>query len=90
MIYELRVFNTDRRYNDDIRYRQYTSSRTLAKYFEKIPKIRFSDSGHGIVFGIYPKPTGKPRLPCINILDSYVRTELAKIKNRKEAEKKCQ
>ena len=50
MVYELIAYNTDSRYPDDIRYRRYTSSKRLANNFAKIPKIQFTDSGHGIVF----------------------------------------
>ncbi len=34
---------------DDIRYREYTTSVRKAEAFKKIPKIQFTDSGHGIV-----------------------------------------
>jgi len=50
MIYELLGYNTDCRYHQDIRYRRYTTSAKLAKQFERIPRIQFTDSGHGIVF----------------------------------------
>ncbi len=50
MVYELLAYNTDSRYRDDVRYRKYTTSRKLAEAFGKIPKIQFTDSGHGIVF----------------------------------------
>jgi len=50
MIYELIAYNTDCRYSQDIRYRIYTSSKKKVEAFNKIPKIQFTDSGHGIVF----------------------------------------
>lgn len=33
----------------DVRYREYTTSAKKAKLFETVPKIKFTDSGHGIV-----------------------------------------
>ena len=48
MIYELEAYNTEN--SDDIRYREYTSSKKKAELFKLIPKIQFTDSGHGIVF----------------------------------------
>lgn len=81
MIWELRAFNTDRRYDDDIRYREYTSSGKKAALFEHIPKIQFSDSGHGIVFSAF-KHQGK-RKPIVRILDSYVREQFILLKTQK-------
>lgn len=71
MIWELIAYNTDSRYPDDKRYRDYTPSKKKAEAFNKIPKIQFSDSEHGIVFSARPhKGTRKPR---ITILSDYVR-----------------
>ena len=50
MVYELEAYNTDCRYSQDVRYRAYTTSKKKADAFDKIPKIQFTDSGHGIVF----------------------------------------
>ena len=50
MVYELIGFNTDSRYRDDVRHREYTTSAKKAQLFGQIPKIQFTDSGHGIVF----------------------------------------
>ena len=50
MVYELIGYNTDGRYRDDVRHREYTTSKKKAELFEQIPKIQFNDSGHGIVF----------------------------------------
>ncbi len=50
MTYELEAYNTDCRHPNDVRYRSYTSSKKKAEAFNKIPKIQFTDSGHGIVF----------------------------------------
>lgn len=73
MTYELLAYNTDCRY-DDIRYRSYTTSKKKAEAFENIPKIQFSDSGHGIVF-VARKHNG-PKAKCIDILRDYVRKHL--------------
>jgi hypothetical protein len=34
---------------DDIRYREYTTSKRKAELFKKVPRIRFTDSGHHII-----------------------------------------
>jgi hypothetical protein len=49
-VYELVAFSTER--YDDVRYRYYTSSKKMAEAFDKVPKIQFTDSGHGIVFNV--------------------------------------
>jgi hypothetical protein len=59
-VYELIGYGTETR--DDIRHREYTTSAAKADLFEKIPRIDFTDSGHGIVFVARPhygkrKPT---------------------------------
>lgn len=54
----------------DVRYRAYTSSVKRKTRFEQIPKIRFSDSGHGIV-PVVEEKCGR-RLPEIATLRSYV------------------
>ena len=33
----------------DVRYREYTTSAKKAELFKDVPKVRFTDSGHGIV-----------------------------------------
>ena len=71
MIYELLAYNTDCRFPSDIRYRDYTSSKKKAEKFEQIPKIQFSDSGHGIVF-ISREHRGS-RKPIVWTLRNYVR-----------------
>ena len=69
MLYELIGYNTDMRYQQDVRYRDYTTSEKKAAIFRKIPKIQFTDSGHGIVF--CARETIK-RKPKITILADYV------------------
>ena len=83
MIWELEGFNTDQRY-DDIRYREYTASERKANLFRLIPKIQFTDSGHGIVFSSRPHPTGKKRKPVINgfiDINKYVRKQMEILRN---------
>lgn len=47
MIWCLEAYDTEMR---KARSRSYTSSRRTAEMFEKVPRIQFTDSGHGIVF----------------------------------------
>jgi len=75
MIYELIAYNTDSRYPDDVRYRSFTSSEKLARLFNLIPKIQFTDSGHGIVFSA--RPLSGKRLPRRDELFRYVNEQLA-------------
>ena len=35
---------------DGVRHREYTTSKRTAELFGQIPRIQFTDSGHGIVF----------------------------------------
>lgn len=79
MVYELIAYNTDQRY-DDVRYREYTSSEKKAKLFSQIPKIQFTDSGHGIVFSAR-EHKGK-RKPCVTVLSDYVRKNLRILKEK--------
>lgn len=46
-VWELEGYDTDRR---EARWRQYTQNPHTADLWVRIPKIQFSDSGHGIVF----------------------------------------
>jgi hypothetical protein len=77
-VYVLEAYNTDSRYPNDIRYREYTTSKTRADLFNKIPKIQFSDSGHGIVFWSH-EHKGK-RKELRRELSSYVFENLLKLK----------
>ena len=74
MVWELLAYNTDSRYRDDIRYRDYTTNRKKAEAFNKIPKIQFTDSGHGIVF--YSHIHIGSRKPKVYILSDYVKEYL--------------
>lgn len=71
-VWELIGYNTDSRY-DDVRHREYTQSEKRADAFAQIPKIQFTDSGHGIVFAAR-EHSGK-RKPTVNL--SYVGEQLA-------------
>ena len=77
MVWELMAYNTDGRYPHDIRYRGYTSSKEVADLFQRIPKIQFSDSGHGIVFQAWAHK-GR-RKPIVTDLCEYVREETLKL-----------
>lgn len=55
---------------DDVRYRAYTTQEARAERFKRVPRIDFTDSGHGIV-PVVREHTGR-RLPCIWILQDHV------------------
>lgn len=59
---------------DDVRYREYTSSIRKAEAFKAIPKIQFTDSGHGIVPVVKDAP--KRREKPISSLREYVTENL--------------
>lgn len=80
-VWLLEGFNTDRRYSDDVRHREYTTSQTKAELFDRIPKIQFTDSGHGIVFSATPH-SGK-RLPTRRM--DYVREQMAILRESVDA-----
>jgi hypothetical protein len=80
MVYELIGFNTDSRYRDDVRWREYTTSEKRADEFGQIRKVQFSDSGHGIVFSAVPLKPGQRRKPIRRALMSHVPDELRRIK----------
>jgi len=80
MTYELIGFNTDNRYPEDVRWRRYTTSATKARQWERIRKIQFTDSGHGIVFSARKLPHRALRQPAReNRGSDYVEVELARI-----------
>jgi hypothetical protein len=54
MVWELVAYNTDARHTSDVRHREYTSSKRTAELFARIPRIQFTDSGHGIEFSARP------------------------------------
>lgn len=73
MLYELEAYNTEACH--DIRYRDYTTSRRKAEAFAKIPRIQFTDSGHGIVFTTHQVAGRKPTITC-KMVENYVRQHL--------------
>lgn len=66
------AFGTDSRYADDVRHRSYTTSRKKAEKFAAIPRIQFTDSGHGIVFHAEELPPRTRRLPVRRGLEDYI------------------
>ncbi len=87
-VYLLEGYNTDSRYPDDVRYREYTTSKKRAELFNKIHKIQFSDSGHGICFSA-TEHRGH-RQPRRSTLSSYVVEQLAKLAPIKTSKPKRQ
>ena len=86
-VYLLEAYNTDSRYPDDVRYREYTTSKRRAEAFAKIPKIQFTDSGHGIAFSA--REHKGARKPTRTELSSYVMSNMVKaIKPKKETKSK--
>ena len=69
----LEAYGTDSRYGPDVRYRAYTTSQKRAEVFSSIPRIQFTDSGHGIVFHATALPPRAKRLPTISGLADYIR-----------------
>jgi hypothetical protein len=59
---------------DDVRYREYTTSVRKAEAFKKVPKIPFSDSGHGII-PVVKDHTGRKDKP-ITALREHVTSNL--------------
>lgn len=80
-VYCLEIRNTDRW--DDCRYREYTTSSLKAERFRGVPKIKFTDSAHGLVPTVHEHNGGK-RKPNITTLHDYVRTEMRKLEPVKE------
>lgn len=72
----LEGYGTDSRYGGDVRYRAYTTSRKKAEAFNKIPRIQFTDSGHGIEFIAIELAPRTKRLPLHFGLYDYVRDNL--------------
>lgn len=71
-VWLLEAYATDSRYGADVRYRAYTTSRKKAEAFARIPRIQFSDSGHGIVFHATEWPRRAKRLELRYGLSDYV------------------
>lgn len=58
----------------DVRYRDYTTSKSKAERFRSVAKVQFTDSGHGLV--PYVSSDGAPRGPKVGILADYVREQM--------------
>lgn len=86
MRWELIAYSTDMRF-EDIRYRDYTTSEKKAKLFEQIPKIQFTDSGHGIIFNARLCEPGSRLSKRINTLWQYVEKHMRLIKESQQKPK---
>lgn len=60
----------------DCRYREYTTSAKKAETFKGVPKIQFTDSGHGIVPHVRELPMGARREPRNMLLYDHVRSHI--------------
>lgn len=54
--WELTAYDTEMR---EDRSREYTTSKRTAELWDKIPRIQFSDSGHGVVFRVREMAAGE-------------------------------
>lgn len=73
----LEAYGTDSRYGADVRYRAYTTSAKKSAKFNAIPRIQFTDSGHGIEFMATELAPRTKRLPLRHSLSEYVREHMA-------------
>jgi hypothetical protein len=73
VVFELIAYGTGSP-TGDVRYREYTSSRRRAEMFAAIPKIQFTDSGHGVVF-VARDHKGR-RSPEVRDVAEYVRKHM--------------
>lgn len=76
--WELLGYGTDVRYAPDVRYRSYTTSATTASMFNRIPKIQWQDSGHGIVFSA--KAYSGRKKPNVYAVEDYVREHMDRLR----------
>lgn len=84
-VYVLLGISTEEHGPRAVRHREYTTSEKTARLFAQIPKLGFTDSGHGIVYTAARKPPGK-RLP--ELRDSpHVREHMARLR-AEEAERR--
>lgn len=59
---------------DDVRYRDYTSSGARVERFMAVPKVQFTDSGHGVVPHYSEcRSRGRDQIKGANTLERYVR-----------------
>jgi hypothetical protein len=57
----------------DVRYRAYTQSVAKAEAFKRVPKIQFTDSGHGVVPVVREMERGQRREPRVTMCEAHVR-----------------
>lgn len=79
MVWQLVGYSTEERGERGIRHREYTTSARTADLFARIPRIDFTDSGHGICF--VAEPHNGKRWPVRRM--EYVAQQMARL--RKEA-----
>ena len=63
----------------DVRYRSFTVSKAKADRFRNVPRIQFTNSGHGIAPHVTEHKRGTPRGPEIWILGDHVREHMGKV-----------
>lgn len=84
-LWMLVAYNTEN--SADVRFRVYTRSWFRMSVFEKIPKIQFSDSGHGVVFVAREVPDRTyPEIKGINSCRDHVRQHAPRDCNGKKLE----
>lgn len=59
---------------DDVRYREYTTSKRKAELFKQVPKIRFTDSAHHII-PVVKEHSGR-REPRNMLLSDHVQSSI--------------
>jgi hypothetical protein len=79
----LEGWSTEERGEHAVRYRAYTTSEKRAAEFEQIPKLQFSDSGHGVVFSAIPCTGRRKDKPEKRDMHGYVSQQLAILRARK-------
>ena len=58
----------------DVRYRDYTTSEKRMKAFEKVEKVQFTDSGHGVVPHVTEcNSRGRDQIKGPNTLEKHVK-----------------
>lgn len=70
MTWMLEAYDTGFR---EVRHRSYTNSKRKADAFAALPRIQFTDSGHGVVFTAEEIDPGTKRLPTRRLLNDYLR-----------------
>lgn len=66
---------------DGICHREYTTSERKAELFNEVPRIQFTDSGHGIVFRARLKRPGEGRQRPVHM--EHVRQHMARLRAEK-------